>query len=531
SLFVSLTLVPFLYLNLGARKAPSGGGRDKQGGIYAFYRKVIGRLFKYKVYIIAIMIVLFVSAVIAFRTIDMNLFETQDENKFTVHVELPTGARLGASDEVVNTVEAILEDIPEVETLSTRIEKWSSRIHVTLKDVEKRERSKEELKSYLRPQFENIDAFIYFQEPNEMAEQEVFIEIFGYNYDKLRELATEVGQRMRGVEGMEDVKLRMREGRPEKVVVPDRRKLALTGLSISDLAQNLHSRIRGLVATRFHEHAREIEVIVRQHKPTISEFEQFFATELMSPAKVFVRLNQFADFIDAEAPSEIWRKNRQRMVQVSGTRNDISLEKAVRDIELNLEPMDFPENYFYDIGGDYDFMMESRDELFTALALTVLLVYLVLGAVFESYTQPFIIMVAVPMSFIGVVAALLITKSMVSMGVIMGVIMLAGIVVNNSIMLIDRINSLKADMPLKAAVIEGASQRLRPILMTTITTILGLLPLALKGGEGSGLWQPLSIAVIGGMMTSTFLVLIAIPCIYILIEDAGVKAKEISKYL
>ncbi len=526
SLFASLTLVPFLYLNLGAK--PAGGARVS--GLYGVYQSCINRVLGFRLYFTGGVVVLFAASMIIFSNISMNLFETQEENKFTVHVELPTGANLDSSDEKVQLVENILNDLPEVKTISTRIEKWSSRLYVTLTDYRLRRRSKEEIMEYLRPKFEDIQpAFIYFQEAQEMAQSEVFIELYGYNYDILRELAMEVGGRMRAVEGLEDVKIRMREGRPVKAIVPDRRLAKLAGLSISDISQNMHARLRGLIATRFHEEAREIEVIVKQHSPTISEFEQMYRALLMSPYRYYVQLNQLAEFVDTEGPSEIWRKNKQRMVQVSATRSRISLERAVERIRENLRDMHFPDRYFYSVGGDYETMVESRRELFGALILTIILVYLVLGSMFESYFQPFIIMVAVPMSFIGVVAALLLSKSTISVGVIMGVIMLAGIVVNNSIMLVDRINSLRTHMTVKEAVMTGANQRLRPIIMTTITTILGLVPLALAGGEGSGLWRPLSLTVIGGLLSSTFLVLFGVPCIYLLLEDIKSALKKMTE--
>ncbi len=512
SLFASLTLVPFLYKNF---KVTPTRRESSRFGMYEVFRYLIEKVLKHKHLIVAGMVVLFVVSIFVFNTIDMNLFETEEENEFTIHVELPTGAKLDSSDEVVGMVENILSGVPEVESISTRIEKWSSKVFVTLEDYRQRDRSKEEIKEYLRPQFEEIPYFIYFQEAHEMAEQEVFVELYGYEYDTLRELVNEVGNRMGAIDGLTDTKIRMREGRPEKLVIPDRRKTAIAGLRIADVAENLHARLRGLVATRYHEAAQEIEVIVRQYKPSISNFNQLFRTRLMNPSRAYIQLNQIAEFKETKGPSEIWRKNRQRMVQASSSRSGISLEGAVREINRNLAGLEFPEGYFYEIGGDYEFMMESRRELFMALLLTIVLVYLVLGSVFESYTQPFIIMVAVPMSFIGVVAALKITGSNVSVGVIMGVILLAGIVVNNSIILVDRINSLRKQLTLREAVITGASQRLRPILMTTITTVLGLLPLALMGGEGSGMWRPLSVSVVGGLITSTFLVLFGIPCIFL----------------
>jgi HAE1 family hydrophobic/amphiphilic exporter-1 len=511
SLFVSLSLIPILFHRL---KISPQLNEERPSFLTGSYKRTLQSILRFRHFYTGLALSLFAAAVLIFIRIDMNLFEAQEENKFTINVELPTGAKLEVSDEKVKQVESLLTELKEVKTVSSKIEKWSSKVYVTLHPASKRKRTKEEIKAALRPKFKVIQpAFIYFQESQEMAAKEVFVELYGQDYDVLKELAMTVGGYVKGIPRMEDVKIRMREGRPEKQVILDRKKVALNGLNISYIAENLHARLRGLVATRYHEKAKEIETIVRQLKDSITDFTHLYRIEFMNLLGTWTRLSQVAEFIEGKAPSEIWRKNKKRMVQVSGSRNKISLGRAVHEINRVLKSAKFPVDYFYEIGGDYEIMVKSKKELTLALVMTVVLVYLVLASMFESYLQPFIIMISVPLSFIGVVTALKIAKLPVSVGVIMGIIMLAGIVVNNAIIMVDRINSLKSEGRVDY-IVAGCIQRLRPILMTSITTILGLLPLALKGGEGSGLWRPLSVTVIGGLLSSTFLVLFIVPCIY-----------------
>ncbi|MFH1415341.1 MAG: efflux RND transporter permease subunit [Elusimicrobiota bacterium] len=514
SLFIALTLVPLLFYKLDIQPSYE----EKQASLLKLYRWSLEKVVVHKKKMLIAVGALFAVSVVFFIRIDMNLYETEEDNKFTINVELPTGAKLEVSDEKVALVEEMLNKIPEVQQVSSKIEKWSSKVYVTLKKAKKRSRDKDEIIAELRPQLKAIQpAFIYFKESSALAAKEVFLDIYGHDYGLLKDMAMNIGGYLKAIPGLEDVKIRMREGRPEKMINLDRKRVALSGFTISDVAENLHARLRGLIATRYHEKAKEIETIVRQKKSTLKDFDDVYGIKMMNTFGKFITLSQMADFSDDKGPSEIWRKNKKRFVQVSASRNKVSLEKAVINIKDVLKNAKFPENYYYEIGGDYETMIRSKKELYMALILTIIFVYLVLGSLFESYSQPLIIMLSVPLALIGVVTALKITKGNISTGVIMGIIMLAGIVVNNAIMLVDRINTLRKENAVNY-VLEGCVHRLRPILMTATTTILGLLPLAVKGGEGAGLWKPLSVTVIGGLISSTLLVLFIVPCVYKVME-------------
>jgi len=240
-----------------------------------------------------------------------------------------------------------------------------------------------------------------------------------------------------------------------------------------------------------------------------------------------IYLAQIADFKPAIGPSEIHRKNKNRYIELSGTSTVLSMSKAINKIKKALKEFKLPRDYYWEFGGDYERQVQNQRQLMLALLLTLILVYMVLASLFESYYQPFIIMISIPLAYIGAIFILWITGKAIGTGVIIGAIMLGGIVVNNAIILIDRINQLrKSGLSLLRAIFRGGRDRLRPILLTTSTTVLTLIPMALDRSEASNLWSPLAITVIGGLLFSTILTLILVPSIYIIFEDAHKSFQE-----
>jgi HAE1 family hydrophobic/amphiphilic exporter-1 len=281
------------------------------------------------------------------------------------------------------------------------------------------------------------------------------------------------------------------------------------------------------------EQAEETETIVRLQEKYRKSFDDMRKITLVTPDDNQIFLSQLATFKYDLGPSEIWRKNKSRMVQVSANIGGMALGTAADKVKAVLKDMELPKDYFWQLGGNYDKMIRNEQELRFALLLSLVLVYMLLAGLFESYSQPFIILMTVPLAFIGAVIALRWTNTAIGMGVFIGAIMLGGIVVNNAIVLIDRINFLKHKMGLeygsrkqtREAIILSSLDRLRPIMMTSLTTILGLIPMALDKSESSKLWSPLAITVIGGMSVSTFMTLFVIPCIYFIFRDLGLIRK------
>ncbi|MDD5496104.1 MAG: efflux RND transporter permease subunit [Candidatus Omnitrophica bacterium] len=530
SLFVSITVVPLLAsrVKFSVEDIPKGYGRESSAGFlklfYRLQRKGIIYFIRNRYRILRYAAIAFVVALFLFKGLGMEFLGTTEQNKFTIFIEMPTGAKLDVTNDIVKRVEALIKEVPEVKTFSARVEPWSSKVYVELVGLDRRKRSVSEVIETLRPKMERIKpAFIYFEEEQEVGTKEIILELFGYDYNTLREIAISIASRLGAVKGFTDTKIRMREGRPELGLKVDRAKTALFDMSVADVADKVHAQMRGLRATLFHTEASEVETIARIDEKYRKTFKDMHKLILTNRDEDNIYLEQMVDFKYGLGPSEIWRKNKSRMIQVSANVGKYPLSKAAEMTKNTLSDLQFPEGYFYRLGGNYPTMMATQRQFRAIIWLIVILIYLVLASLFESFYQPFIIMISVPLALIGVVIALYITRKSVGMGVLVGLMMLGGIVVNNAILLIDHTNQLrrKHDVKFLKAVVLASRDRMRPILMTTITTLLGLLPMAISTQEGSNLWSPLAITVMGGLISSTILTLLVVPAVYVVFEDLG----------
>jgi HAE1 family hydrophobic/amphiphilic exporter-1 len=395
--------------------------------------------------------------------------------------------------------------------------------------LQERKRSIAEIIDSLRPKVARLQpAFIYFEEEQEVGTKEIILNIFGYDYDILREIAIAITTRMGRIPYFTDTKIRMREGRPELNLVIDKKKTADLGFSPKDVADIVHAKVRGVRATMYHTKSREVETIVRMQEQDRRSVKDIHTLTVSKRGDDRVLLEQVVDFEYGLGPSEIWRKNRARMIQVSANIGVLPLGKAAGLLDEELGDLSLPEDYFYEIGGDYPTLVKTQQEFLYTILVIIILIYLVLASIFESYRQPFIIMVTVLLATVGAIAALYFTKTAVGMGALIGMMMLAGIVVNNGIILVDHANELKKGEKrnLFRLLIQAARDRLRPVLMTTATTIFGLVPMALDKSEGSNLWNPLAITVIGGLLFATPLTLVLVPAIFSIFEQFGQIVKE-----
>lgn len=527
SLFVAITVVPLLAsrVRFSIDDIPRGYGKTNIVGfmknLYTMQRKGAVLFIRNRVRFLLYAFAAFIVALFLFTKLGMEFLGTTEQNKFTIFIEMPTGAKLDVTDKVVKKVEALVKEIPEVKTFSARVEPWSSKVYVELVTLTKRKRSVSEVIESMRPKVEKIrPAFIYFEEEQEVGTKEIILELFGYDYNTLREIAISMATRLGTVKGFTDTKIRMREGRPELGLRVDRKKTALMDMNVTDVADMVHAQMRGLRATLFHTESSEVETIARLDEKYRKTFKDLHKLILMNHNDDEIYLDQLVDFKYGLGPSEIWRKNKTRMIQVSANIGKYPLSKAGDMTRKALNDLKFPEGYFYRLGGNYPTMISTQKQFRAIIWLVLILIYLVLASLFESYYQPFIIMISVPLALIGVVASLYITGKSVGMGVLVGLMMLGGIVVNNAIILIDHANQLRRkSMGYLKAVIMASRDRLRPILMTTVTTLLGLLPMAISSQEGSNLWSPLAITVMGGLISSTVLTLLIVPSAYVIFED------------
>ena len=527
SLFVALTLVPLLASRLHPRVFWETPARSRRPWWRRAYRRLLALLMRARYLLLAGLVVTSLAAWWAYeRKLPKEFIGSTEQEDFTIFVELPTGAKLAVSDDAVAKIEKVLATIPEVKNAQSRVEPWSSKVYVKLVPLGERTRSTKEVIEALRPQVEEVErqyreAFIYFEEQQEVETNEIILEIYGYDYEVLNQLAMEMLKRMQTVPGLTDLKIRWRRGRPEWQVQVDKQKAAALGLNVEAVAHALHAQMRGLRATLYHAESREIEVVTRLEERDRATLDQLRRLPLVLPNQQVVRLEQVATLLPGLGPSKIWRKNKQRMIQVSANRGRYPFGTAAAKVYQAVRDTPFPKDYFWRFGENYWRLLANQREMTFALILTLCLIYLVLASLFESYAQPWVILTTAPLAAIGAVGALLLTRQAVNIGALMGAIMLGGIVVNNAIILMDQVNRLTrtAHLRLTRALLTAGHDRLRPIFMTALTTILGLLPMAMSRTEESSLWTPLAITVIGGLTFATFLTLVVIPAATLIVRD------------
>ncbi|NQZ08529.1 MAG: efflux RND transporter permease subunit [Algicola sp.] len=353
------------------------------------------------------------------------------------------------------------------------------------------------------------------------------VEVYGYDVDILRQAAQQVVDKLEESDRFIDVHSNMKVGYPEAQITFDQEKMAQLGLSIERANNLVVNAIRGNKATRYRLKEQQIEVLVRLEDSARDELDDVRNLLINPFSERPIPLQSVATIVETQGPSEITRIDQQRVVLVEGQISYGGIGEAVAEAKKLLEEVRLPYGTNMQFGGQGEEMERSYSSLLMALALAIFLVYLVMASQFESLLHPFIILLSIPLAIVGVVMALLVTNTELSVVVFLGMIMLAGIVVNNAIVLIDKINQLRvAGVDKTEAIIEAGGARLRPILMTTLTTALGMIPLAMGIGEGAEIRAPMAITVIGGLVVSTFLTLVVIPVMYQILD-----AKDYTKSL
>jgi HAE1 family hydrophobic/amphiphilic exporter-1 len=348
----------------------------------------------------------------------------------------------------------------------------------------------------------------------------VDVKVFGFDVNTANEVALDLQSRLAALDGTRDVRLSRDDFRPEYNVQFDRSKLAFYGISSAAASTFVRNRINGLIASKYREDGDEYDIVVRYAEPFRMSFDDVENITLYGATGQPVKLREVASITEEFAAPTIQRENRQRIVTVqSSVGSGLALGKVVKEVNAALEDYPVPDGIALEVGGSMEDMEDMMTDFMTLLVLVVLLVYIVMATQFESLKMPFIIMFTLPFAFTGVFFALFITGTPLSMIAMIGAIMLVGIVTKNGIVMVDYTNLLiERGSPALEAVVASGKSRLRPVLMTSVTTILGMLPMAMGLGDGSELWQPMGIAIIGGMTFSTLLTLFVIPVLYAMFQ-------------
>jgi len=452
------------------------------------------------------------------------------QGEFTLGLELPEGTPLSRTDARVAAIERGLAGIDgivrtasdvgvsrEGDTSASRRKENRAEIHVRLDRADRR-REDEVLAGARRVLAAYPDVSMKVRRQSLFSfSAPVEVDVYGYDLEALQRSADAVAAALGGVEGLRDIRLSMVPGSPEVRVAFDRDKLNRLGLSLGQVSQLVRDKVRGSVAGRIRERERHIDIRVMNDEEQRSTLQAVRDLIVAERDGVPIPLAAVATMSVEQGPSEIHRLGRKRAVIVAANLAGRDLGSVTQDIERRLQALSLPAGVTAAMGGQNEEMRASFRSLWLAALLAVFLVYLVMAAQFESFLHPLIIMFTVPLALTGAVYGLTLTGTPVSVIAVIGAIMLAGIVVNNGIVLVDRINQLRRGLDLESAVQQAGRERLRPILMTTATTVLGLLPMALGLGEGAELRAPLAITVIWGLTLATLLTLVVVPAAYALI--------------
>lgn len=348
----------------------------------------------------------------------------------------------------------------------------------------------------------------------------LLINIYGYDLDKTYAVAEQIQAIADSVEGSRDVRISQDMGQPELHIIADRAKAAALGISMYELTTIISTLFQGNDCSEYREGEDEYDITLRLESGNRRTIEDIRRSELPLPDGQRVRLDTVAEVVEGTGPVRISRKNQQRIITVELDAIGRPEGDVMADIRERIEQeIILPADATLEYGGNIEEQQDSERAMIMMIVLGVILVYMVMAAQFESFLHPFLIMFSVPFAFSGVAAGLLLSGTPLSMTAYIGIILLVGVVVNNAIVLVDYINLMRArNMPLRRAITESGRQRLRPVLITTLTTLLGMLPMALSTGDGSATWRPLGIVVVGGLSLSTVVSMIIVPVLYYIAE-------------
>jgi HAE1 family hydrophobic/amphiphilic exporter-1 len=352
----------------------------------------------------------------------------------------------------------------------------------------------------------------------------IFIEVKGQDLKDLVKVAAEVEARTARVPGTADVKSSWEEGKPEVRIELDREKAARMGLTLGEVALALRTAFEGEVATQFRDGETEVDARVILRKLDRSSVADVGRMTFLNSRGQQVELRQIAHIAEGSGPAKIQRKNRERLITVQSNLSGRPLGDVVRDLRTSFAGMKLPEGVSLFFAGGAEMQEETFTKLFAALLLGIVFVYMIMVALFESYLHPFTIMFSLPVAAVGALGGLAITGKTLSMFSLIGVIMLVGLVTKNAILLVDYTNHLRTrGLGVREALLEAGPARLRPIIMTTLTLVLGMLPLALSLGPGTEMRSGMAVVLIGGLITSTLLTLVLVPVIYTILEEIRVR--------
>ena len=554
----ALTLTPMLCSQLLRQQSQKGKlylmfftpivkALDKLDIVYA---RFLNWTVRHRKTTIAGAVLVFCGSMMMLPIIKTEFFPTQDNGRISINVELPIGTRQSISRELALDIDrSFREKYPEIlvcnftegvaDTDNTFAQLSNNGTHIiefyiNLKSVGDRERGLTQICDMMRQdlaQYSEIKKFEVIaggQKGSMGGETSINVEIYGFDFTQTDAVAKELTDRLRKIKGCAQVNISREDYIPEYQIEFDREKLAINGLNISTASLYLRNRINGATASKYREDGDEYDIKVRyapEFRETIEDIENILIYNNQGQG---IRLRDLGKVVERMTPPTIERKDRERVITVTAVAEEgVALSDLVNTTRKELSEMDIPSDISYQLAGTFEDQQDTFTDLGILMLLIIILVFIVMAAQFESLIDPFVIMFSIPFAFTGIILGLAITQTPLGVMALIGVIMLMGIVVKNGIVLIDyTILCRERGMGIITSVVTAGKSRLRPVLMTTLTTVLGMIPMAIGTGEGSEMWQSMGMTVAWGLSVSTLITLIIVPTVYAVFAGNGIKRKR-----
>lgn len=541
SLAVSLTLVPSLSTHL----FKNGAGKTINPLIERLtrvYKKILDGALKIRIIVVIVALGLFITGLMLAKNLGREFLPPTDDGRVKIKVSLPLGSAVEKTDRVVRNLEKIIKKMPgEKDIFSRTGGYWKRRnvyeksdeaeLEVVLPPRDKRPLSTGQFIKQLNkkiknnPEFKNVKIKVMknkIKGIKKTSDSDVDIRLKGPGLDTMYDISEKIISRIRDIEGLVNLDISVDITKPELHIIPDRERLSYFNLTARNVLDTVAAAVDGKIASQFTDKntGTDYGIRVTGDPDKIKNKEAVENIALYPSSGVNLKLKEVAEVTLSKGPVRIDREDQERLMEVTGDVAGRNVGRVTEEIQKKLEDFEIPEGYTLEYGGEEEAARESQRELFVVIALAVFLVFTVMAVQFESLVDPFIIMVTLPLAVIGAVFILYLTETPVGATVFLGFILLAGIVVNNAIVLVQYIKDMNSsnNFSLNEAVISASGLRFRPILMTTFTTVSGLLPLALLKGEGLEMLSPLAITVVGGLSVSAFLTLFVIPSLYMIMH-------------
>jgi len=500
------------------------------------YANILTKAIHNKKWVILTTAVLLTASVLVFPTIPVEMAPQADADEIDIDLQMAEGTNIAVLNEYLKELEYIVrKTVPmeDVKHLTTDVRDGNAEVELSMVTADKRSKSTSQLADEIREQLAGVipgadirvsaqsGLWILRRVFGSGGNDAIEVELRGYNLDKAKELAQALKLEIETLEGIEGVRVGIREGRPEENYIFNREKISALGLSVRDVAQVIQTNVGGARAGAYRQEGQEYPIIVRLRAEDRLSAEDLSTISIRTPNGTVVPVGSLVDKVQGRGPTGITRVNSQRVTFVTANlQSGVALSEAVERIQARIKDVPVPDGFSVVFGGEYQQQEEAASDFNLTIIMALLLIYMVMAGQFERFIDPLIVMFSVPLALIGVVPALVLTGTTINIQSLMGLIMLVGIVVNNAIVLVDYINLLRRDegKDVLHAVIDAGKLRLRPILMTTLTTVLGLMPMALGIGPGAEIQASLARVVIGGLTASTLVSLLLIPTIYLIVD-------------